>query len=343
MAVYVMLSRLTTAGHKALKEQPDEWLGIHRAIERWEAKILHDFHTMGKYDHCTIFEAPDNFHAYRAALSREFSSTVDMNILPAIDLPLFQRLVQQDTGTVGPHAWQITAWAKVARVALRWHAYGRHVANACKPLTVHGREHFRDVKGPCIVIANHQSHMDSLVLFQSMPQRIKWNLYFGAAADRWFIPRPGKPWDVQPWYQSLALACYPIQRGGGSATLDYAKWLLDKGCNLCIFPEGTRSTSKQLNRFRYGVALLALEKNVPVVPVYMAGLKEMRPKGSKEIKPGPAASYILPPLHFAPGTTVPQATQMMFEAMNAMHQRYLAGEDLTSPPGGQRAGIVAAR
>ena len=342
MAVYVMLSRMNAAGYVALKERPEEWLGLHSAIERWEAKVLYDFQTMGKYDHCTIFEAPDNFHAYRAGLVREFSSTLDMNILPAIDLPLFARLLQQETATVGPHAWQITLWAKIARVALRWHAYSRYVTKACKPLIVHGREHFDNVRGPCIVIGNHQSHMDSLVLFQSMPQRIKWNLYFGAAADRWFIRRPGKPWNVQPWYQSLALACYPIQRGGGSATLDYAKWLLDQQCNLCIFPEGTRATSKQLSRFRYGVAILALEKNVPVVPIYMAGLREMRPKGSREIKPGPAASYILPPLYFKPGTTVPEATQMMFESMNSMHQRYLAGEDLADPSGARVSSRAAA-
>ena len=76
MAVYVMLSRMNAAGYVALKERPEEWLGLHSAIERWEAKVLYDFQTMGKYDHCTIFEAPDNFHAYCAGLVREFSSKI---------------------------------------------------------------------------------------------------------------------------------------------------------------------------------------------------------------------------------------------------------------------------
>ena len=336
MGVYVMLSRLTTVGHKLLKDRPNDWYGVHRAIELWEAKVLYDFHTMGQFDHCTIFEAPDNFHAHRAGLERELSNTANVQILPGIDLPLFARLIQQSTDIVGPHNWQISLWAKLARVALRWKTYSSYVNKYCTPLSVHGRENFDKVKGPCIVIGNHQSHMDGLVLFHSLPQRIKWNIYFGAAADRWFIPRPDKGYDMQPWYQSLAMGSYPIQRGGGSATLNYPKWLLDQGCHLAIFPEGTRASSRQMSRFRYGVALLALEKNVPVVPIYMAGLREMRPKGSREITPGPAAAYILPPLHFAPGTGVPEATKQMYDAVNSMHQRYLAGEDLVTPEGAAR-------
>jgi 1-acyl-sn-glycerol-3-phosphate acyltransferase len=211
-------------------------------------------------------------------------------------------------------------WAKVARLGFRWHAYGRWVHRYCKPLTVVGRDKFDVVKGPCIVVANHTSHLDSLVLHAALPQRIRWNVYAGAAADRWFV-KGRKELVMQPWYQSLAMGTFPIQRGGGSRALDYPKWLLDRGCNLIIFPEGTRSTSRSMSKFRHGVSILALEKQVPVVPVFLTGLATIRPKGSRDVFPGPGGAYVLDPIFFTEGTTVPEATRRIYDAMNEVHQR----------------------
>jgi len=92
---------------------------------------------------------------------------------------------------------------------------------------------------------------------------------------------------------------------------------------MMIFPEGTRSRGNELAKFKHGVSILALEKNVPVVPVYMTGLKAMRAPGTKTINPGPVTSHILDPLQFAPGTSVPEATQQIFDAMNTLHQRVM--------------------
>ena len=88
---------------------------------------------------------------------------------------------------------------------------------------------------------------------------------------------------------------------------------------MCIFPEGTRATSESLGRFRAGVALLALEHGVPVVPVYLSGLRNMRPKGQLEVTAGPAGAEILEPVRFAPGTTVTQATETLWRILNERH------------------------
>ena len=218
----------------------------------------------------------------------------------------------------GPHRWQVAPWARLVRRAMRWRAYGRWVATYCESLTVTGRDHIESVDGPCLVIANHQSHMDTLVLFEAMPEAVKRRLFFGAAQDRWFV-KGRRKLVLQPWYQSLVLGNFPIRRGGGSAALDHARWLLERGEKVCIFPEGTRATSDALGEFRAGVALLALELGVPVVPVYLSGLRAMRPKGQLEVKPGPAGVEILAPVSFAPGTDVRDATARLWQLMNERH------------------------
>jgi 1-acyl-sn-glycerol-3-phosphate acyltransferase len=320
MAYYVLLMRYRSHGIKRVHEDPTLLLALKDAIERWESKVLHNFHLLGEWDQCTIIEAPDNLTAYRASLAHEISTTADIDILPAIDLPLFQRLISQTTETAGPHTWQIRWWAKVARRAMRRYAYTRWVDRYCQPMTVTGQEHFDQIDGPCVIVGNHTSHMDGFVLHYALPERIKRNLYFGAAADRWFL-KGQKKITRQPWYQSLINGSYPIQRGGGSKTLDYPKWLLDQGCYLMLFPEGTRARGSGLSKFKHGVSILALDKNVPVVPVYLDGLKKMRPVGAREIVPGPAAAHIQAPIRFEPGTEVPDATRQIYEAMNAVHQR----------------------
>jgi 1-acyl-sn-glycerol-3-phosphate acyltransferase len=320
MPTYVMLMRYHSKGFKAIKEDPDRLHEVREALSRWEAKVLESYHMLGDWDQITVFEAPDNFKAYRASLAQEFGTTAETEILPTIDQDLFARLIATEAGTVGPHEWQITWWAKLARLAWRRHAYGQWVYPYCKPLTITGREKFRQIKGPCIVVANHTSHMDALVLHCALPQRVRFNIYSGAAADRWFV-KGRKELVMQPWYQSMAMGTFPIQRGGGSRALDYPKWLLDNGCNLIIFPEGTRSTSRSMAKFKHGVSLLALEKNVPVVPVFLTGLRKLRPKGSRELFPGPVGAHILDPICFPEGTAVPDATKMIYDALNTVHVR----------------------
>ena len=331
MPTYVMLMRYHSDGYKAFQEEPVRVREIHEALARWEAQVLHSFHMLGDWDQITIFEAPDNFKAYRATLAQEFGTTAQTEILPSIDLDLFARLIAQEGGTVGPHRWQIRWWAKIARLAWRHHAYGRWVYPYCKPFTITGREKFRAIRGPCIVVANHTSHMDGLVLHCSLPQRVRFNIYSGAAADRWFI-KGRKELMMQPWYQSLAMGNFPIQRGGGSRALEYPRWLLDHGCNLIIFPEGTRSTSRSMAKFRHGVSVLALEKKVPVVPVYLTGLRKLRPKGTREIIPGPVGAHIQDPIYFPEGTEVPEATRMIYDALNAVHNRVLRYGDAAAHP-----------
>ncbi len=221
----------------------------------------------------------------------------------------------------GPHLWQIAPWAKLVRRAMRYRAYTRWVERYCRPLTIAGRERLDALQGPCIIIANHQSHLDSLILFTALPEKIKSNLYFGAAQDRWCVKGKAKL-ELQPWYQSLVYGNFPTVRGEVSNALDLARWLLQQGCNVAIFPEGTRATSDRLGDFQHGVARLALECDVPVVPVYVDGLRALRSKERKHASPGPAHVEILGPIRFGDGMQEPEVTQTLWAMMNARHRHH---------------------
>jgi len=217
-----------------------------------------------------------------------------------------------------PHPWQVQPWARLVRTLWRHRAYTRWVDRYCTSLDVCGLPHVEALAGPAIFTPNHQSHMDTLVLHEAVPDHIRRRLYFGAAADRWYVKGKRKL-ILQPWYQSLVLGNFPIVRGGGSKTLDYARWLLRQGKCVCIFPEGTRATGESLGRFRHGVSILAIEEQVPIVPVYLSGLQAIRPKGARDYTPGAAGVEFLAPLTFDRAMDVEDATRRLWTAMNARH------------------------
>lgn len=324
MGQFVILMRDHSSALKAMADNVDAMQGIVAGLERWEAKVIASYRLIGEWDQCYIIDAPNNFLAYRATLAQEWSVTKDTIILPAVDMPLFERLIKQEIRTAGPHKWQIQWWARLARFALYDYNYGRYSRRFFTEHKTYGKENLSELKTPCIVVCNHASHYDQYCLMKALPYGLRTNLYIGAAADRWFL-RGRKEITMQPWYVSLALGTYPIQRGGGSRTLDYPKWLLSQGANLMLFPEGTRARGKKMSRFKHGVSILAKEMGVPVLPVYLEGLQKIRPPGTRESTPGPVGAHILKPISFDEDTTVPEATDQIYQAMLAKHKE-LGGE-----------------
>ncbi len=321
MVQYVLLLNYKAGGIHSVREDPGVLRRLEESLIRWEAKILENFHLLGEYDQCLVIDAPDNFKAYRGVLEQELSATADTQILPAIDMDLFIDMAKRNFHIEGPHRWQISWWAKIARLAFRWQTTEQYVYKYCRPRTITGRHHFNSIRGPCIVVANHTSMADALLLQHALPQRIRFNIYSGAAADRWFVKRDDRKELVfKPWYQSLALGSFPIQRGGGSRTLEHSHWLLENGANLLIFPEGTRSTSRSMARFKHGVSILALEHDVPVVPCYLTGMNNVRRKGTSGMVEAPVSASFLPPIRFEAGLSVPDATHMIYERLNTVHK-----------------------
>jgi 1-acyl-sn-glycerol-3-phosphate acyltransferase len=318
MATYVVLTKLTSGGTKSLKSQPEVLGDLTAEVTALDGKITGHYALLGDLDFCSIVSLPDNSAAH--LLVGRGPAGAERTVLPAIDLPLFVRLLGQTTETVGPYPWQTKWWARAVRYPLWWYENGRKVKQYMKPFTVLGQENLRGFKGPALFIGNHTSHLDASAMYLALPRHLRDKVFFGGAADRWFL-KGVKGLRRQGWWSSLVYGSYPLKRGGGRAALDYSEWLISQGCSLAIFPEGTRSSSGKMGRFRHGPAILAVSKGIPVVPMYFEGLRDIRPKGSKEMTPGPAAVLIGEPIRFAPGTDVSVATHTLYKAVDALRQR----------------------
>jgi 1-acyl-sn-glycerol-3-phosphate acyltransferase len=103
--------------------------------------------------------------------------------------------------------------------------------------------------------------------------------------------------------------------------LEYPMSLLSRGWSILIYPEGGRSKSGQIARFKAGPAIMAMQAKVPVIPVYMEGLRAVMPKGQREPRPAPVSARIGKPISLANASSVAEATAMLENAM-----RELAGQ-----------------
>ena len=316
MPRYIVLSKLSCTGHLKAKQTGKLHPALAGALEEQGGKVLEQYQLFGEYDVCSLIEVRDNDTAQLVELACS-ESTDRHAMIPAIDLALFARLLGRSTATTGPYRWQISWPARIVRRVYGRSVYTNIARQYFKPLTVIGREHIEDLKGPAIFIANHSSFMDGPAMYAALPSRYKSKTAWPSAADRFFI-KGRKELRKQGWWHSLMFNSFPLKRGGGRAALAHADWLLDKGWSIGIFPEGARTSSKKLARFRHGPAILAVDHQVPVVPIYLDGLAAIRPKGSSQMQPGPVTVRIGPLVRFPPGADVGEATKALQRAVTEL-------------------------
>ncbi len=129
--------------------------------------------------------------------------------------------------------------------------------------------------GPAIIASNHLSFLDSIFMPLLVPRRVT----FLAKSD--YFTEPGLKGRLKRMFFT-GVGQVPIDRSGGRASeaaLETGIDILNEGKLLGIYPEGTRSPDGRLYRGKVGVARMALEAGVPVIPVAMIGTFEVQPQG----------------------------------------------------------------
>jgi 1-acyl-sn-glycerol-3-phosphate acyltransferase len=138
-------------------------------------------------------------------------------------------------------------------------------------------------QGPAIICANHNSHLDTIVLMTIFPLRLLPKLRPVAAAEYFLQHR------MLAWFALNIIGIVPLERNKSSCTehpLAKCSEALDRGEILIIYPEGSRGQPESIASFQSGIAHLAKRHpDVPIYPVFLYGLGKVLPKGEKILVP----------------------------------------------------------
>ncbi len=128
---------------------------------------------------------------------------------------------------------------------------------------VRGREHFHGLRQPCLIVSNHNMHLDQALLLRSMPSRFRQRVAIAAAASDIFGNR------FRGFGASLLGNAFPFAKEGGGVreSLENVGRMLNEGWNVLIFPEGKLTVVGPMQRFRGGIGFLARETGAPVLPM----------------------------------------------------------------------------
>ena len=151
---------------------------------------------------------------------------------------------------------------------------------------VTGRENI-DKKQSYVIVSNHQSHYDIFVLYGWIGVDFKWVMkstlrkvpFLGpscAKLDHVFIDRSNPKSAI--------------------ASINRAKEKIVNGTSVIFFAEGTRSSTGELTPFKKGAFRFAMDLNIPILPVTIAGTRNILPKGTMNLFPGKAKMMIHPPV-----------------------------------------------
>ena len=115
-------------------------------------------------------------------------------------------------------------------------------------------------RGPAVIASSHASNLDPCLIGIAFPGQIRWM----AKAELW--KAPGLGWLI------TRLGAFPVRRGESDRdAVRRARELLDRGCIVGMFPEGTRYRQGVLGEAQPGVGMLAAQPGVPVIPVRIHG------------------------------------------------------------------------
>jgi 1-acyl-sn-glycerol-3-phosphate acyltransferase len=131
--------------------------------------------------------------------------------------------------------------------------------------------------GTCVLACNHQSNFDAPFVFARLPKHIR----FVAKREIYRIPIFGAA--------VKAMGNIRVERTGSDADrqrIEAAVEQVRTRTSILFFAEGTRSTDGKLRPFKKGAAILAIDAQVPIVPLAVAGAHEITPKGGLWVHSG---------------------------------------------------------
>jgi len=177
---------------------------------------------------------------------------------------------------------------------------------------VEGRQNLCGAQPPVLVVCNHIGDVDPGFVLTALPSGLRHKLAIATggealealrtpSATRSFV---GKAYDRVKWTLGVSLLnLFPLPRGAGfRESFAYAGESVDRGYSVLVFPEGHHTTNGKLLPFRAGIGLLANNLQIPIVPMRIDGLFEVKQAGKHFARPGEVTVKIGAPVRFATGS-----------------------------------------
>jgi long-chain acyl-CoA synthetase len=161
---------------------------------------------------------------------------------------------------------------------------------------IRGRENLRHLRGPVLFIANHVTQVDIGFIMAALPLRYRHRLAVAMLGELLHSMRhpPADMPLLKRWMEKVSYGLvvalfnvFPLpQRTGFRESFAYAGESVDRGYSILVFPEGKRTQNGELSPFQAGIGILATHLNIPVVPIRIDGLFDLKKAGKKFSRPG---------------------------------------------------------
>jgi long-chain acyl-CoA synthetase len=182
-----------------------------------------------------------------------------------------------------------------------------------------GVERFANVKPPVLFISNHVTDVDAALILSALPWRWRYRLAIAMAGEilrEWRYPPQTTGWFARikaKVMYALGAALFNVfslpRQSGFRQSFAYAGEAVDRGFSILIFPEGTETTDGEIQPFKAGIGLLASELNVPVVPVMLSGLFEVKQRRQRFVKSNTVSITFGAPIEFSSDDTPSEITR----------------------------------
>jgi long-chain acyl-CoA synthetase len=185
-----------------------------------------------------------------------------------------------------------------------------------------GRENLRGIEGPVLITCNHITYVDTGFVLIALTPHLRHMLATGMWGEllwkMWRPPEDWNPfrrwaWQAGYWLVVTLFNVFPLpQQSGVRESFAYAGESVDRSYSVMVFPEGVRTPDGKPVPFRTGVGLLAARLDIPVVPMRIDGLYEMKMAGHKIARrPGALTVTVGKPIHFPPETPPEEITRQL--------------------------------
>lgn len=212
--------------------------------------------------------------------------------------------------------WPITWIREFIYYLLTWPA----TIIMAHPIIV-GAENLHGLDGPFLISCNHVTYIDLGFALKALPPRLRRKVAVGMWGEfLWEMWRPPQSWNwfmrLSYWvgyYLAVALFnVFPLpQQSGVGESFAYVGESVDRGYSVLVYPEGRRTPDGKPSPFRSGLGMLAARLNIPVLPLRIDGLYEMKTAGRKIAHAGELKVVIGKPMSFPPDTPPEEITNQV--------------------------------